>query len=237
MSAKAKPAKGSTRRSRGSLSEEAILAAALALAQRDGLENLSMPNLAKHLGAGAMSIYWYFHNKEELLGAMAEHTMRELYAQLPPIEDARWDEEILRLMSALRAEMRRTPLFAQLFGTRPRFLFSRPSVMPVLATRVDQELQVLQSLGVSALDAMRLHNILASLALGFVLMQAGGEPNGAEQSAEEALVAAVSELDRDEFPTLRSIDDVGALVSLRDDDFDYFLELLIAGMPVEFPGR
>jgi AcrR family transcriptional regulator len=237
VNAKAKPAKDPSRRSRGSLSESEILAAAIALAERDGLENLSMPNLAKHLGAGAMSIYWYFHSKDDLLGAMTEHTMRELYARLPPVGGGPWNEEILRLTSVFRTELRRTPLFAQLCGARPRFLFSRPNVMPVLATRIDQELQLLQGLGVSAVDAMRLHNILSALALGFVLMQIGTQPSDDEQSTEDAVSAAVAHLDRDEFPTLRSIGDVGALASLRDDDFDYFLRLLVAGMPSEFPGR
>src|SRR5205823_14218947 len=93
--AKKQPAKPA-RRSRGSLSEEEIVSGAIALVKRDGLEGLSMPNLARHLGAGVMSLYWYFHSKDELLAAMAERTMREIYARLPAVGDGPWDKEIVR---------------------------------------------------------------------------------------------------------------------------------------------
>ena len=228
MTDKAKAGKASTRRSRGSLSEEEIVTGAIALAKRDGLEGLSMPNLARHLGAGVMSLYWYFHSKEELLGAMAEHTMREMYARLPLVGTGPWDDEVIRLTTAFRAELLRTPLYAQLCSARPRFLFSRPSVMPVLAERVDAELQVLQRLGLSAAEAMRMHLILQTYALGFVLIELSTPTT--EPSAEHALEAAVAQLDPAEFPTLRAVEDVGALISVRDADFDGFLRLFVTGM-------
>lgn len=238
MSGKPRGAKGErqapTRRSRGSLSEEEIVLGALALAKRDGLDGLSMPNLARHLGAGVMSVYWYFRSKEELLGAMAEHTVTEVYARLPQVGNRAWDDEIIRLMTGFRAQLRRTPLFAQLCSARPRFLFSRPSVMPILAKRIDEQLRVLQRLGLSAPDAMRMHNLLSAFTLGFVLMQLGLETKGNEPTVEEALRESVAQLDPVEFPTLRAVRDPGALVSVKDADFDDVLRLLVAGMTSEF---
>lgn len=223
-----------TRRSRGSLSEEEIVLGALALAKRDGLDGLSMPNLARHLGAGVMSLYWYFHSKEELLGAMAEHTVKEVYARLPLVGNGAWDDEVIRLMTAFREELRRTPLFAQLCSARPRFLMSRPGVMPILARRIDEQLQVLQRLGLDAADAMRVHNILSAYTLGFLLMQQGLETKGDEPTVEQALKESVTHLDPAEFPTLLAVRDLGALVSVKDEDHDDFLRLLVAGMKSEF---
>lgn len=234
MSPKANARAATTRRSRGSLSEDEIVSGAITLAKRDGLDNLSMPNLARHLGAGVMSIYWYFHSKEDLLAAMAEHTMRDVYARLPQVGKGSWDNEMVRLMTAFRTELRRAPLFAQLCGARPRSLFSRPSVVPILARRVDEELQVLQRASLSAAAAMRIHNILMAFTLGFVLMELGtaARTNG-DEHAEEALEAAVAQLDPAEFPTLRAIDDVGSLISVGDSDFDAFLRLLVVGLKSE----
>lgn len=237
MKGDAKDRKSAPRRSRGSLSEEEIVSGALLLAKRDGLENLSMPNLARHLGTGVMSLYWYFHSKEELLGAMTEHTMREVYGKLPLVGKSGWDNEVIRLMTAFRSELRRTPLFAQLCSARPRFLFSRTSVMPLLARRIEEHLQLLQRLGLSPAEAMRMHNILSAYTLGFVLMQTGTEAKGDEPTVGQALEAAAAQLDPADFPTLRALTDIGALTSVTDDDFDSCLRLLVAGTKSEFDSR
>jgi AcrR family transcriptional regulator len=56
-------------RSRG-LSRERIVAAAVALADSDGLGALSMARLAERLGCGTMSLYRHVANKEELVTFM-----------------------------------------------------------------------------------------------------------------------------------------------------------------------
>jgi AcrR family transcriptional regulator len=237
MSPRAKAAEAPARRSRGSLSQEEILAGAIELVERDGLEGLSMPILARHLGAGVMSLYWYFHSKDELLAAMAEHAIREVYGRLSPPGDGPWDEEMLRLTTEFAAEARRSPLFAELCGWRPALLASRPDVLQVLASRFDQELQLLTSgLGVTAGEAAGLHNILYGPTVGFVLMQLGATGGDDEPTAAEALEEAVARLDRAEFPTLKAIDDLEALVALDDETFEDVLGLLIAGMKSEYAG-
>jgi AcrR family transcriptional regulator len=57
------------RRSRG-LSRERIVAAAIELADADGLAALSMARLAERLGCGTMSLYRHLANKEELVTFM-----------------------------------------------------------------------------------------------------------------------------------------------------------------------
>ena len=54
------------------LSKKRVVAEAVRLADRDGADGLSMRRLASELGAGAMSLYHYVANKEELLDAMIE---------------------------------------------------------------------------------------------------------------------------------------------------------------------
>lgn len=61
----------------GPLSRERIVASAIELADRDGLESVTMRRVAEHLGAGAMSLYRHVSDKQELIGAMVEQVTAE----------------------------------------------------------------------------------------------------------------------------------------------------------------
>ena len=54
------------------LTPEAIASAAVDLADREGLEGLTMRSLARHLGVEAMSLYHHFVGKDALLDAMVD---------------------------------------------------------------------------------------------------------------------------------------------------------------------
>jgi TetR/AcrR family tetracycline transcriptional repressor len=71
------------RRPRGSLTREQVVEAALALADRDGLDALTMPNLARRLECGVMTIYGYINSKEDLLDAIAQTGLRDLRLPRP----------------------------------------------------------------------------------------------------------------------------------------------------------
>jgi len=70
--------KGRTRRARGSLSREAVVEAALAVVDAEGVEALSMPRLARQLDAGTMTLYRYVQSKQELLDALAMRAIAEV---------------------------------------------------------------------------------------------------------------------------------------------------------------
>src|SRR5919107_321779 len=70
------------------LSRERVLQAAVALAAREGIESLTMRKLADELGAGAMSLYHYVPNKDELLDGMVDIVFGEIEL-LPPGVDWR----------------------------------------------------------------------------------------------------------------------------------------------------
>jgi AcrR family transcriptional regulator len=63
------------------------LAAAVALADEDGIDRLSMRRLAQELGVEAMSLYHYFRSKNELLEGMLD----VVYAEFErPAADGEW---------------------------------------------------------------------------------------------------------------------------------------------------
>ncbi len=81
------------------LSKQRVVAEAVRLADREGVEGLSMRRLADALGAGAMSLYYYVANKDELLDAMIDVVFDEI--ELPPHEDD-WQSAIRVLALSAR---------------------------------------------------------------------------------------------------------------------------------------
>jgi len=72
---------------RESLTRERVLRAAVAIADRDGIDSLSMRKLGLELDVKAMSLYNYISNKEELLDAMCDFIV-SLFD--PPELDMEW---------------------------------------------------------------------------------------------------------------------------------------------------
>ena len=80
-------------RRRRPLTRERILAKAIAVADKDGIEALSMRKLGQALGVEAMSLYKHVGNKGELVAAMVDSVVEQF--ELPDDEPA-WDVAIRR---------------------------------------------------------------------------------------------------------------------------------------------
>lgn len=65
------------------LRREQIVAAAMGLADREGLEAVSLRNVAAALGAGPMRLYGFVATKDELLELMVDEVFGELLAEGP----------------------------------------------------------------------------------------------------------------------------------------------------------
>jgi len=90
--------------SRAHLSRERVLAAAVAFADRHGLEALSMRKLGDELGASAMSLYYYVPNKVSLLDGMVDIVFSEIE---PPSPDVDWRMAMRSRALSTRAALRR----------------------------------------------------------------------------------------------------------------------------------
>ncbi|MEU7904414.1 TetR/AcrR family transcriptional regulator [Actinoplanes sp. NPDC049118] len=78
-----------------------VVAAAIAVADAEGLDALTMRRLAAELGAGVMSLYTYVRDKEELLDLMVE--------QVGEFDQALGGDDLLGLVRWQRALMLRHP--------------------------------------------------------------------------------------------------------------------------------
>ena len=97
-------------------SREEITTAAIALADREGLDAVSMRRVAAGLGTGAASLYRYVETREDLLDLMIDATGAE-YVFPEPTGD--WLADVLAIGDQARAIMRRHPWLPPLLITRP----------------------------------------------------------------------------------------------------------------------
>ncbi|WIM98100.1 TetR/AcrR family transcriptional regulator [Actinoplanes oblitus] len=103
-----------TRGPQPALSLARIVAAAIEIADSDGLAALSMARLAERLGCAPMSLYRHVANKDELLVFMQDAAPGE-----PPVLPAGWRDGLATWARALRAVLFAHPWILQASAGRP----------------------------------------------------------------------------------------------------------------------
>lgn len=96
--------KTSRTRDRAPLNRRAVLAAAVRLADREGIESLSMRRLAETLGVVPMALYKHVADKEDLLDGMVDTVIGEFASESSDEGGAHWKPAVRRtVLSARRA--------------------------------------------------------------------------------------------------------------------------------------
>lgn len=117
-----------------SLDQARIVDAAMALADAEGLEPVTMRRIAQELGAGAMSLYHYVPNKDALLDAMVDRVFDEVDL---PGTDQPWRPALERRCVSLREALRRHPWAVGRMDSRrnpgPATLLHHEAVLDCLA--------------------------------------------------------------------------------------------------------
>jgi AcrR family transcriptional regulator len=88
------------------LSRERVLQAAVELADRDGIDSLTMRKLGERLGAGPMSLYYHVANKHALLDGMVDIVFSEIEV---PSAHMDWKQAMRRRAISTREVLRRHP--------------------------------------------------------------------------------------------------------------------------------
>ena len=89
-----------------SLSRERIAAAAIAIADAEGIASVSMRRIAQDLGVGTMSLYYYVKTKTDLIAAMDDAIMAEVVAPSLP---ANWRAALVAIATRTRDAFLRHP--------------------------------------------------------------------------------------------------------------------------------
>ncbi|PPK97893.1 regulatory TetR family protein [Kineococcus xinjiangensis] len=100
---------------RAPLSRDRVLRAAVVLADRAGLEALSMRSLAQELGVVPMALYKHVANKEQLLDGMVDAVVAEIE---PPADDADWRTVVRGCVLSARRALLRHPWAVRVIETR-----------------------------------------------------------------------------------------------------------------------
>jgi AcrR family transcriptional regulator len=194
------------------LSKERVLRVAVALADRDGIESLTMRKLADELGVGVMSLYYYVANKDELIAEMVEIVFSEIEL---PSTDVDWKTAMRQRAISTRDALNRHRWAVGLMESR---------AMPGPASiRVhDAVLGYLREAGFSIEMTIQAYSLLDAYIYGFALQ----EKTVPFENAEEA--AAVAQEQAREFETRAEEQQFAALA----DEFPYLAEV-VAGHVAE----
>ena len=109
------------RRQRGSISVDEIVNGAFAVAAEVSIDNLSMPQLAKHLDVGVTSIYWYFRKKDELLDAMTDRALQRYEFTVPCIDASNWRASLRNHARTMRRRFLDDPILCDLVLIRGHY--------------------------------------------------------------------------------------------------------------------
>jgi AcrR family transcriptional regulator len=179
------------RAGRRPLSRDRVLAAAVDLADAEGLEAVTMRRLAAALGVEAMSLYHHLPGKDALLDGLLDTVVAEMGTAVAARsgEAADWREALrLRCLSA-REVMLRHPWVPGLMNARTTV----PAGLPrhydaILATLVEDG-------GFSYHLAHRALHALGTMALGFVQEPFAAGAGAADDAGTDAEVAAAMAAD------------------------------------------
>jgi AcrR family transcriptional regulator len=148
-----------TQRPRGTTTREAVVNAALAVADQDGLDHLTIRAVADRVGAPPMSLYTHFSNKNELLDLMlAEIATRMYLCEWHPT----WQAELIAMGRRVHRLFTEHPAWIQLL-TRPTWI----AEMPVR----EHLLELMAEDGIRAADGLLVLSSAVLTVLGLVLVE------------------------------------------------------------------
>lgn len=198
------------------LTRDKVVAAAAAIVEERGIEELSMRLLAERLGVSAMTPYRYVASKEELLAALADQYLGEVELLAA---DAPWEDRVRTVFRSLREVLLRHPQLAAIVAVqRTNGPASYRGAEAVLAALDDAGLAPVQAVGMFA--------TLAAFTVGYVQREI---PTDARLAQEADRLVAVQRLPPDEFPHItRSAD--AFLGRDTKEQFETGLDALILGI-------
>jgi AcrR family transcriptional regulator len=207
--------------SRVPLSRERVLAAAVSLADENGIESLTMRELGLRLGVEAMSLYNHVANKDDILDGMVDLVVGEIDL---PSDTADWKEAMRRRAISAQAVFSRHPWASSLVD-------SRESSGPGRLRYFDWVLGTLRRAGFSLELAARAFSVLDSYIYGFGRQQLNiaASPDTEPEETAEAFLRAIP---ADEYPYLREMVVEHAMKTGYDEgvDFDFGLDLILGGL-------
>ena len=205
---------------RPQLTRQRVMTVAIELADRDGIDSISMRKLAQELGVEAMSLYTHVRNKDDLLDGMVDAVI----GQIPISADgAGWKASLRQMALAARSVILRHPWAARTIETR-----SAPG--PAALRYINAVLGIFREGGFSIAQAHHGLHILGSRALGFTqdLFDDSGD---LDPETAAGLADALGATHPYVVEMALAVTHSGALGACDDDaEFEFALDLILDGL-------
>jgi AcrR family transcriptional regulator len=215
------------RMGRSGLTRAGIVAAAVGVADAEGVAALSMRSVGKRLGVEAMSLYHHVANKEDLLDGMVDAVFAEFHA--PEVGGA-WREEMRARHHSARAVLKKHPWAVGLMDSRRNAGFET-------LRHHDAVLGCLREAGFSLALTGHAFAVLDAHLYGFLVQELSLAFDGEQDLAElgEQILTALPE---GQLPYFREFTLEHALQPGYDfgDEFEVGLELLLDGLAARLEG-
>jgi len=211
------------------LSLERIVAAAVRIADSDGLDAVSMGRVAAELGAAAMSLYRHVSAKEELLNLMVDAAWGD--APDPLADGESWRSGLSRWAWAMRASIRRRPWAIRIpLDSLPILPRAVAWFEHALACMQDTRLTEARKASVIMLLSGYVRNVAATEADIAAAMQASGLSPDEWMSAYPRMLTKLTDPQR--FPALTAFIAAGVFDAADepDDEFIFGLDRILDGI-------
>jgi AcrR family transcriptional regulator len=197
-----------------------VLRAAVALADRGGIDTLTMRNLGHELGVEAMSLYNHVANKNDLIDGIVDLVYGEI---APPSDQMGWKTAMRQRGISVREALMRHPWATSL-------MHARTNPGPANLRHHDSLLGTLRMAGFTLVMAAHAISVIDSYIYGFALQQASmplQTPRQLAKVGEEMLGQMAGD-----YPHLAEMITDHALQPGYDysDEFEFGLDLILDGL-------
>lgn len=215
---------------RGRLTRPLILAAAVRLADREGLPALSMRRLGQELGVEGMALYKHFPSKDALLDGVVGTLLAAM--TIPAVDPAPggWQAGARAIAHAYRRLAHDHPHLFPL-------VVARPLAAPEVLRPLEATLAILRAGGFDPETALRAFRTIASFVAGFALDEiAGPATPPSVGGGRPSPLAAFADLPPAAFPRVTEAAPHAAHAD-ADADFAFGLDVILVGLEARRPGR
>jgi len=205
------------------LTRDRVLSTAVALADREGIEALSMRRLAQALDVVPMALYRHVANKDELLDALVDVVIGEID---PPLDGADWKTALrTRILSARRALLRHP--------WASRLMESRNTPTPVVLGYMDSMIGMFRTGGFSLDLTHHALHAMGSRMFGFT-QELFNDTSDVDPAAGAEMWGAMANTYPYIFEIFTTIshDDASTVGAGCDDqfEFEFALDLMLEGL-------
>jgi len=206
------------------LDPEKLAASALALADLEGLEAVTIRRLAQQHEVTPMALYRHFSDKDDLLAAIGDRMLADIV--LPEPNDDRWDLQLQAILTAFVAALRPHPKVAQL--AMFRILITEPGL-----AMAERTMELLTEAGFSIDDAAEVGRQSLCSLITLVTMEPGSAEVTDPIAREDALRAkraSLAALPPRRYPLISAAADTLVCPASTDAYYQLGIDLAVAGI-------